>query len=60
MVFIGCIVLFPTVGSGEMRISKKKIILSVMMLLLPASFVWGILCLKRVADYNLARNTVEV
>ena len=35
-----------------MRISKKKIILFVIMLLLLVGFVWGIIYLKSVADYK--------
>ncbi|EOS22647.1 hypothetical protein C806_03259 [Lachnospiraceae bacterium 3-1] len=35
-----------------MRISKKKIILCVIMLLLLVGFVWGIIYLKSVADYK--------
>ena len=37
-----------------MRISKKKIILFVIMLLLLVGFVWGIIYLKSVADYKQA------
>ena len=37
-----------------MRISKKKIILFVIMLLLFVGFVWGIIYLKSVADYKQA------
>ena len=37
-----------------MRISKKKIILSVIILLLLVGFVWGIIYLKSVADYKQA------
>ena len=35
-----------------MRISKKKIILCVIILLLLVGFVWGIIYLKSVADYK--------
>ena len=37
-----------------MRISKKKTVLFVIMLLLLVGFVWGILYLKSVADYKQA------
>ena len=37
-----------------MRISKKKIILFVIMLLLLVGFVWGIIYLNSVADYKQA------
>ena len=37
-----------------MKISKKKIILFVIMLLLLVSLVWGIIYLKNVADYKQA------
>lgn len=54
MAFICCIVLLQTVGSDEMRIYKKKMVLFIIMLLLLVGFVWGILCLKSVADYKKA------
>jgi len=42
------------VGSDEMRISKKKMVLFIIMFLLLVGFVWGILYLKSVADYKKA------
>ncbi len=54
MVFICCIILLQTVGSDEMRISKKKMVLFISMFLLLVGFVWGILYLKSVADYKKA------
>lgn len=54
MAFICCIVLLQTVGSDEMRIYKKKMVLFIIMLLLLIGFVWGILYLKSVADYKKA------
>jgi uncharacterized protein with FMN-binding domain len=42
------------VGSDEMRISKKKMVLFISMFLLLVGFVWGILYLKSVADYKKA------
>lgn len=54
MAFICCIVLLQTVGSDEMRIYKKKMVLFIIMLLLLVGFVWGILYLKSVADYKKA------
>ena len=54
MVFICCIVLLQTVESDEVRISKKKTVLFVIMFLLLVGFVLGILYLKSVADYRQA------
>ena len=54
MVFICCIVLLQIVESDEVRISKKKTVLFVIMFLLLAGFVLGILYLKSVADYRQA------
>ena len=54
MVFICCIVLLQIVESDEVRISKKRIVLFVIMFLLLVGFVLGILYLKRVADYRQA------
>ena len=54
MVFICCIVLLQIVESDEVRISKKKTVLFVIMFLLLAGFVLGILYLKSVADYRKA------
>ena len=54
MVFICCIVLLQIVESDEVRISKKKTVLFVIVFLLLAGFVLGILYLKSVADYRQA------
>ena len=54
MVFICCIVLLQIVESDEMRISKKRTVLFVIMFLLLVGFVLGILYLKSVADYRKA------
>ena len=54
MVFICCIVLLQTVESDEVRISKKKTVLFVIMFLFLVGFVLGILYLKSVADYRQA------
>ena len=54
MVFICCIVLLQIVESDEVRISKKKTVLFVIMFLLLVGFVLGILYLKSVADYRQA------
>ena len=54
MVFICCIVLLQIVESDEVRISKKKTVLFVIMFLFLAGFVLGILYLKSVADYRQA------
>ena len=54
MVSICCIVLLQIVESDEMGISKKRIVLFVIMFLLLAGFVSGILYLKGVADYRQA------
>ena len=54
MVFICCIVLLQIVESDEVRISKKKTVLFVIMFLLLVGFVLGILYLKSVADYRKA------
>ena len=54
MVFICCIVLLQIVESDEMKISKKKTVLFVIMFLLFVGFVLGILYLKSVADYRQA------
>ena len=54
MVFICCIVLLQIVESDEVRISKKKTVLFVIMFLLLVGFVLGILYLKSVADYKQA------
>ena len=54
MVFICCIVLLQIVESDEIRISKKKTVLFVIMFLLLVGFVLGILYLKSVADYRQA------
>lgn len=54
MVSICCIVLLQIVESDEVRISKKKTVLFVIMFLLLVGFVLGILYLKSVADYKKA------
>ena len=54
MVSICCIVLLQIVESDEMKISKKKTVLFVIMFLLLVGFVLGILYLKSVADYRKA------
>ena len=54
MVFICYIVLLQIVESDEVRISKKKTVLFVIVFLLLVGFVWGILYLKSVADYKKA------
>ena len=54
MVFICYIVLLQIVESDEVRISKKKTVLFVIVFLLLIGFVWGILYLKSVADYKKA------
>lgn len=54
MVFICCIVLLQTVESDEVRISKKKTVLFVIMFLFLVGFVLRILYLKSVADYRQA------
>ena len=54
MVFICCIVLLQIVESDEVRISKKKTVLFVIMFLLLVGFVLGIRYLKSVADYRQA------
>ena len=54
MVFMCCIVLLQIVESDEVRISKKKTVLFVIMFLLLVGFVLGILYLKSVADYKQA------
>ncbi len=54
MVSICCIVLLQIVESDEVRISKKKTVLFVIMFLLLVGFVLGILYLKSVADYRQA------
>lgn len=54
MAFICCIVLLQIVESDEVRISKKKTVLFVILFLLLVGFVLGILYLKRVADYRKA------
>ena len=54
MVFICCIVLLQIVESDEVRISKKKTVLFVIMFLLLVGFVLGILYLKSVSDYKQA------
>ena len=54
MVSICCIVLLQIVESDEVRISKKKTVLFVIMFLFLVGFVLGILYLKSVADYRQA------
>ncbi len=54
MVSICCIVLLQIVESDEVRISKKKTVLFVIMFLLLVGFVLGIRYLKSVADYRQA------
>ena len=54
MVFICYIVLLQIVESNEVRISKKKTVLFVIVFLLIVGFVLGILYLKSVADYKQA------
>ena len=54
MVFICCIVLLQIVESDEVRISKKKTVLFVIMFFLLVGFVLGILYLKSVVDYKQA------
>ncbi|GFI04583.1 hypothetical protein IMSAGC005_03435 [Lachnospiraceae bacterium] len=54
MVFICCIVLLQIVESDEVKISKKKTVLFVIVFLLLAGFVLGILYFKSVADYRQA------
>ena len=54
MAFICCIVLLRIVESDEIKISKKKTVLFVIMFLLLVGFVLGILYLKSVADYRKA------
>lgn len=54
MVSICCIVLLQIVESDEVRISKKKTVLFVIMFLLLVGFVLGILYLKSVSDYKQA------
>jgi len=54
MVFICYIVLLQIVESNEVRISKKKTVLFVIVFLLLVGFVLGILYLKSVADYKQA------
>ena len=54
MAFICCIVLLQIVESDEVRISKKKTVLFVIMFLLLVGFILGILYLKSVADYRKA------
>ncbi len=54
MVSICCIVLLQIVESDEVRISKKKTVLFVIMFLLLVGFVLGIRYLKSVTDYRQA------
>ena len=54
MVSICCIVLLQIVESDEVRISKKKTVLFVIMFLFLVGFVLRILYLKSVADYRQA------
>ena len=54
MVFICYIVLLQIVESNEVRISKKKTVLFVIVFLLLVGFVLGIFYLKSVADYRQA------
>lgn len=54
MVFICCIVLLQIVESDEVRISKKKTVLFVIMFLCLSVSFWESSTLKSVADYRQA------